>query len=122
MEGLASWCTCTMKVLFFSGEAAASVAVTVRIKERRVWQGAIGAAVETEWEVMEMGLKLILLLIKLHLVLSTQQLHEYEVTNPHHSRASNQFSIAIPPLKSTSGVSESTAHAPSKSSIKPQIK
>ncbi|RYR40429.1 hypothetical protein Ahy_A09g046184 isoform B [Arachis hypogaea] len=63
-----------------------------------------------------MGLKLILLLIKLHLVLSTQQLHEYEATNPHHSRASNQFSIAIPPLKSTSGVSKSTAHAPSKSS------
>ncbi|RYQ94339.1 hypothetical protein Ahy_B08g089228 isoform B [Arachis hypogaea] len=52
MEGLASWCTCTMKVLFFSGEAAASVVVTVRMKESRVWQGAIGAAVETEWEVM----------------------------------------------------------------------
>ncbi|KAL4304700.1 hypothetical protein AHAS_Ahas16G0004500 [Arachis hypogaea] len=33
-------------------EAAASVAVTVRMKERRVWQGAIGAAVGTEWEVM----------------------------------------------------------------------
>ncbi|XP_057735691.1 receptor-like serine/threonine-protein kinase ALE2 [Arachis stenosperma] len=63
-----------------------------------------------------MGLKLILLLIKLHLVLSTQQLHEYEVTNPHDSRASNQSSIAIPPLKSTSQVSKSTAHAPSKSS------
>ncbi|MED6123010.1 hypothetical protein PIB30_045352 [Stylosanthes scabra] len=64
-----------------------------------------------------MGLKLILLLlINLHLVLSTQQLHEYEATNPHHSRARNQFSIAIPPSKSTSGVSESTAHSPSESS------
>ena len=36
MEGLALWWTCTMKVLFFSGEATASVVVTVKMKERRV--------------------------------------------------------------------------------------
>ncbi|KAL2337960.1 hypothetical protein Fmac_012406 [Flemingia macrophylla] len=63
-----------------------------------------------------MGLKLIFLLFKLHLVVCTQQLHEHAATKPLHSGDRNHFSIAIPPLKSSSEVHSSITHPPFESS------
>ncbi|XP_027334657.1 receptor-like serine/threonine-protein kinase ALE2 isoform X2 [Abrus precatorius] len=61
-----------------------------------------------------MGLQLIFLLIKLHLVVSTQQLHEYAAATLLHSSARSHFGIAIPPSKSSSEI-PSIAHPPSES-------
>ncbi|KAG4400186.1 hypothetical protein AAZX31_07G008800 [Glycine max] len=63
-----------------------------------------------------MGLPLIFLLIELHLVVSTQQVHEYAATKLQHSSDRNHFSIAIPPTKSSSEGHSSIAHPPSESS------
>ncbi|KAK7294343.1 hypothetical protein RJT34_17232 [Clitoria ternatea] len=60
-----------------------------------------------------MGLHLIFLLIKLHLVVSTQQLHEYAATKLVPPRS--HFSIAIPPSKASSEVSSSIGHPHSES-------
>ncbi|KAI4355510.1 hypothetical protein L6164_004274 [Bauhinia variegata] len=60
-----------------------------------------------------MGLLLIFLLIKLHLVASTSELYKYAAINPHHSRSYS--SIAVPPTKSPSGVPASIAVPPTKS-------
>ncbi|XP_027906457.1 receptor-like serine/threonine-protein kinase ALE2 isoform X1 [Vigna unguiculata] len=62
-----------------------------------------------------MGLPLIFLLIQLHLVVCTQQIHEYAATKLQHSSDRSHFSIAIPPKSSSEGHS-SIAHSPSKSS------
>lgn len=69
-----------------------------------------------------MGMQLIFLLIKLHLVVSTKQLHEYAATDLHHSRARSHFSIAFPPSKSSSSVPSSIALPPSKSTPKTSTK
>ncbi|XP_020227217.1 receptor-like serine/threonine-protein kinase ALE2 isoform X2 [Cajanus cajan] len=63
-----------------------------------------------------MGLKLIFLLFKLHLVVSTQQLHEHAATKLLHSSDRSHFKIAIPPSKSSSEVHSSIAQPPSESS------
>ncbi|TKY64369.1 Receptor serine/threonine-protein kinase ALE2 [Spatholobus suberectus] len=68
-----------------------------------------------------MGLPLIFLLIELHLVVSTQQVHEYAATKLLHSNARSHSSIAIPPSKPSSvsyGVPASIALPPSKSNPK----
>ncbi|XP_019455781.1 PREDICTED: receptor-like serine/threonine-protein kinase ALE2 isoform X2 [Lupinus angustifolius] len=62
-----------------------------------------------------MGLKLIFLLILLHLVDSTQQLHENAAPNLHHSKGRSHFSIALSPSKPSSEVPTSIAFPPSKS-------
>ncbi|KAK7255593.1 hypothetical protein RIF29_29006 [Crotalaria pallida] len=71
---------------------------------------------------MEMGLMLFPLLIGLHLVVSTQQLHEYAAPNLHHSRGGGHFSIAFPPSKSSSAVPASIALPPFKSIPKTSTK
>ncbi|KAG5025925.1 hypothetical protein JHK86_021839 [Glycine max] len=63
-----------------------------------------------------MGLQLIFLLIELHLVFCTQQVHEYAATKLQHSSDRSHFSIAIPPSKSSSEGHSSIAHPPSESS------
>ncbi|XP_061370310.1 receptor-like serine/threonine-protein kinase ALE2 [Gastrolobium bilobum] len=63
-----------------------------------------------------MGLQLIFLLIKLHLVVSTQQLHEHAATNLRHSRARSHFVNAFSPSKSSSEVPSSISQPPSHSS------
>ncbi|KAF1898492.1 hypothetical protein Lal_00032072 [Lupinus albus] len=70
-----------------------------------------------------MELQLIFLLILLHLVDSTQQLHENAVApNLHHSKGRSQFSIALSPSKQSYGVPTSIALPPSKSIPKTSTK
>ncbi|XP_057455235.1 receptor-like serine/threonine-protein kinase ALE2 isoform X2 [Lotus japonicus] len=84
-----------------------------------------------------MVLQLILLLIKLHLVVSSQQLQEYAATNLLHSRTRSLLSnavlpsvlssevpssIADPPAESSSGIAGSIALPPSKSMTKTPAK
>ncbi|KAI4329152.1 hypothetical protein L6164_021446 [Bauhinia variegata] len=59
-----------------------------------------------------MGLLLIFLLIKLHLVVSTSELHKYAAINAHNT--GSYSSIALPPSMSPSGVPASIALPPSK--------
>ncbi|WJX86399.1 hypothetical protein P8452_68713 [Trifolium repens] len=63
-----------------------------------------------------MGLVVILLLFKLHFVLSNQQLHEFSDTNLPHFRTRSHLSIAIPPSVSSSYAPSSIEQPPTKSS------